>query len=830
MKAPRTNRLLLILISIAVYQTAHAQSLRSDISLSDPFVMADEATHKYYMTGTGGKLWVSDDLEVWTNPTTMVSTPSTSWMGASPEIWASELHCVDGKYYNISTFTNKSITIDAAGHSRRAVHILRSDLPSGTYSLIPEGDETYLPASKITLDGSLFTDTDGKRYLLYCNEWIQAGSGTVEAILLKDDMTGTEGEGTVLFRARNATWNTGGVTDGPFAFRTQTGRLGIIWTSWHGDLYVQGVAYSESGTMAGPWVQEPLPITPDQHGHGMLFRNFDGQLLMSIHSNRNIDLDKQHFERHPVIYIMDDSGDELRAVMEYRRNTSAGNPAPVVVPNPELNYGVNGWSCSSKAKNQGIANNQNGAITGNFFENWDENSFTGDIYQELEVPNGTYQIRAAAFRSGLISGGATNATTVKLFANDELCNVTNTTPGYYKVTVFVKDGRLRFGLRSEKRNFKWMGIDNVTINYFGTDSLSASDIDTASEQRIYLRSKLDGRFLNAGQSWGTQAILSEHPLDFQWIELPNNKYALDSHLSNGYTDHYAATNGYLDGKPALFTIDEKENGIISITHDGTHYWGNNGGNTVNTQLTNSNNANAQWQVLSFADMKATLSEATPENPVDATFLISCPNFGRNDTRITNWLGEVNAGGDVSNQCAEAPSTTFNIRQSITGIPNGRYELRVQGFYRHGSLQEAQSAHADGTEKLQAKLFANDATTPLKSIFDTTGAVPTSLETASEIFTRGGYQNSLQVEVTNNRLQVGVKKTVGETPAENWTVFDNFELYYLGNDNTGIDISESKTSDTTTEAYDLAGRRVPLSSKGVLILKGKQSNAQKVVRP
>ena len=47
---------------------------------------------------------------------------------------------------------------------------------------------------------------------------------------------------------------------------------------------------------------------------------------------------------------------------------------------------------------------------------------------------------------------------------------------------------------------------------------------------------------------------------------------------------------------------------------------------------------------------------------------------------------------------------------------------------------------------------------------------------------------------------------------------------------GIDISESKTSDTTTEAYDLAGRRVPLSSKGVLILKGKQSNAQKVVRP
>ena len=166
MKATRTNRLLLILISIAVYQTAHAQSLRSDISLSDPFVMADEATHKYYMTGTGGKLWVSDDLEVWTNPTTMVSTPSTSWMGASPEIWASELHCVDGKYYNISTFTNKSITIDAAGHSRRAVHILRSDLPSGTYSLTIDGatltGQSYAASPSYTLSSSPIAANNGK--------------------------------------------------------------------------------------------------------------------------------------------------------------------------------------------------------------------------------------------------------------------------------------------------------------------------------------------------------------------------------------------------------------------------------------------------------------------------------------------------------------------------------------------------------------------------------------------------------------------------------------------------------------------------------------------
>ena len=40
---------------------------------------------------------------------------------------------------------------------------------------------------------------------------------------------------------------------GPYLFRTGTGRLGMIWTSWIYNVYTQGVAYSESGTLDGPW-------------------------------------------------------------------------------------------------------------------------------------------------------------------------------------------------------------------------------------------------------------------------------------------------------------------------------------------------------------------------------------------------------------------------------------------------------------------------------------------------------------------------------------------------------------------------------------------------
>lgn len=105
-----------------------AQTLRGDISLSDPFVMADTKTQKYYMMGTGGQMWTSSDLEIWTGPQTVIQTDGSAWMGASPQVWASEIYALDGKYYNLSTFTNDAITIDESGHSRRAVHILSSNL------------------------------------------------------------------------------------------------------------------------------------------------------------------------------------------------------------------------------------------------------------------------------------------------------------------------------------------------------------------------------------------------------------------------------------------------------------------------------------------------------------------------------------------------------------------------------------------------------------------------------------------------------------------------------------------------------------------------------
>ena len=316
--------ILTLLLSMALSGSAQRKPKvdvpRDSIILSDPCILADEGTQTYYMTGTGGLLWKSKDLEKWTGPYRVAQTDTASWMGKHPQIWAAELHKYNGKYYYFATFTNNDVIIDSyRGNDipRRASHILVSDNPAGPYT--PMADSTYLPAENPTLDGTFWVDTDGKPYMVYCGEWLQNWNGTVEKIELKKDLSGSIGKGKVLFRASDSPWSRevidgkvrpNRVTDGPWLFRTGTGRLGMLWTSWVDAVYTQGVAYSESGTLDGPWIQEPKPITPPNHGHGMLFKDLKGRWLMSVHSHR-VD-EKGRYIRVPRIFEVDLSGDKLQ--------------------------------------------------------------------------------------------------------------------------------------------------------------------------------------------------------------------------------------------------------------------------------------------------------------------------------------------------------------------------------------------------------------------------------------------------------------------------------------------------------------------------------------
>lgn len=322
-----------VCICFLYFSAAHAQKKRpikeniplDSIRLSDPDILADKKTNMYYMTGTGGLLWKSKDLKLWSGPYEIAKTDPNSWMGPNPMIWAAELHQYKNKYYYFATFTNRDKKIDTvAGNviERRASHILVSDHAKGPY--LPMKDDIYLPANKPTLDGTFWVDKNGKPYMIYCYEWLQNGNGTIEKIELKSDLSGSIGEGKLLFKASDSPWSrekdangndkSNKVTDGPYLFKTGSGRLGMIWTSWIYDVYTQGVAYSESGTLDGPWIQEKDPVTPPNFGHGMLFQTFEGKWLMSVHSHRKVE---GKTVRIPKLFEVDLSGDKLTVVKPY---------------------------------------------------------------------------------------------------------------------------------------------------------------------------------------------------------------------------------------------------------------------------------------------------------------------------------------------------------------------------------------------------------------------------------------------------------------------------------------------------------------------------------
>lgn len=81
----------------------------------------------------------------------------------------------------------------------------------------------------------------------------------------------------------------------------------MLWSSYERDLYVQTIARSETGRLEGPWQQLP-PLLHHDSGHGMLFRSFEGKLMLIVH--------RPFRNARGKIYEMEDEGDHLRIVRE----------------------------------------------------------------------------------------------------------------------------------------------------------------------------------------------------------------------------------------------------------------------------------------------------------------------------------------------------------------------------------------------------------------------------------------------------------------------------------------------------------------------------------
>ena len=173
--------------------------------------------------------------------------------------------------------------------------------------------------------------------------------------------------------------------------------------------------------------------------------------------------------------------------------------------------------------------------------------------------------------------------------------------------------------------------------------------------------------------------------------------------------------------------------------------------------------------------------------------IQNPSFDNNTS--TGWTFKSDAHSQAVNYNAmEFWQGTFDIYQTLA-VPNGKYRISVQAYFRTNSNDIAYQDYQNNTENITGYLYANDERVKIASIYSASSTTnyanncwnagnwrnpiyfPNGMASAAEFFKQGYYENTIEVDVTNNQLKFGLKNEVWVN--NNWCMFDNFRLEFYG---------------------------------------------------
>lgn len=266
----------------------------NEIGIRDPYILLHE--NKYYMYGTrnttawgdadGFDVYVSEDLHNWEGPIEIFHNGGTFW--ATQNYWAPECIFYNNKFYLLATFGSPDC--------KKGVQILVSNSPTGAF--VPITEKPITPQTWNALDGTFYMDEQETPWLLFSHSLPEETKGAVCAMKLSKDLKEGIEEPIVLFYADQAAWAKpipfakeefgldGKVylSDGPYVFKDESGKLAMIWSGWGNHGYSVGIADSQNNRIEGPWIQREKAIYDQNGGHGMIFKTKEGKLKLALHS------------------------------------------------------------------------------------------------------------------------------------------------------------------------------------------------------------------------------------------------------------------------------------------------------------------------------------------------------------------------------------------------------------------------------------------------------------------------------------------------------------------------------------------------------------------
>lgn len=352
-----------------------------------------------------------------------------------------------------------------------------------------------------------------------------------------------------------------------------------------------------------------------------------------------------------------------------------------------------------------------------------------------------------------------------------------------------------------------------------------------------------------------------------WIIKPASSYTATNKTYTLYCDNSSVPSGYV--QPAIVMGNRYlvvKSGVSSSNRILYDY--------PTTVPSAADKKNGEWKLVTLVDLKKAFKAqfASAEAPADATFLMSDPDFVRSHSGITNWTvtgfqstpQNDNKSNNIYAFNVKAPNTYYvgvgqlndwpdkytrvygsywnasirnlgnnakangTISQKVTTLKKGWYKVSCDGFFSPGtgsgmkaSLFANVDNTTDGRSNVSAMLntFGKEFTYDQTDLTDTYNTDKANAETespyvkAAKLFETGVYNNSILVYVPadGDKLNVGIKVEDSYKPLD-WTVFDNFQLKYCGDNDMILDEGQTsieylnKQGLLTTNAYTLILKR------------------------
>ena len=611
---------------------------------------------------------------------------------------------------------------------------------------------------------------------------------------------------------------------------------------------------------------------------------------------------------------------DLKVLLENAQNASIkpGDDITRKIVNPSFDNGKEGWTVK-----------EGNPTFNETYKNCEVYQNTFDIYQDItNIPDGVYELSVLAFQRVANNDVASKAhdtstedITAFIYANDletpftspytygmkensgddykynlngeevyipnsmkGMAAATTENPEAYTVTVpmLVEGGTLRIGVREKRRPSNvngswgdWAIWDNFRLKYVGSkgDALNAVTTPLIAKATGLLDSKM-----NAEVRSNLEAAKTALETEATVPGIHTLSAAIEA--ANTSIEAYKTLQAAIENAQTRYD----ENEVSSTTSDAAKGIYNAAKTTAEDVYNNGTAADAEVpaaiKALNVGVTKYVIhdviADASEAKPAEITKVIANSDFATMSS--TGWDvkdGTMAFQANNSVEAGEFYNCTFNLQQSLVGLPAGMYRLTTQAFYRNGNKP---SAKVDGSDQLKydvnenAYLYFSDKEIPteegkkvatelpenkqaIKTItalkvaeddWNSVGLsdngnlaktddgmyIPDRMITAQAYFKsdRGSAYDSDPLNFTydgQSDFRIGLIKNV--TESADWTIVKNFKLYYLGVDPTGISEIVTDANAVATKIYNASGMQISKLQKGINIIETVMKDGSKKVK-